>query len=680
VADTSVASPVDPTTYALLTAAVQDTRNRGQLHIFLGDPLSDMVDKTVVEPGGNFSPGLWTCGVSIWIQDDNGCHNADTTKSTKISSQFGSDGRPPTVVSSWAASDRVVTNELATLSSEGAEGCDFLQIALSSGKSRTRIFLVVRSEGPAGASLTELREESTRALVTNDGTRITAESATAAASITRTSSGELVGMILLGSAEAGNPWSGAVKVEHAFASHPGGDLLSLTRPYENYSVDVGLAVARERWDRAIPARVFAPDPRVSLSWEAHAHHLLTNAENGIPRIAVVDYPVLWMRDSTIQVRALDNLGRADLARRACDHLAPTVFSGGFGAEADAPGQGIWALVSHAESTGDLRWLRSIYPDIVRRVEWLDRMRTTTTTLRSPSMNRMPKYLSSPAINLVCLPSDDGLIVGRMDWQYPGFYINAWAVRGYRSAARAAALLGEATQEALWTQTANDLDSRVTTRLLPLFGNERDSVVTPYPTGAALGEGSTLKDRFAHWFEKNRLDQGGQRVPELLWTYFEAAQAHNALDLGLTEQAWVTIGPLLDGPGPWALHAFGEGEPAGNESAPFGGLGMARGWLDPSSAANGNMPHGWTSAEMVNLIRAIFVRDDEDTLVLGAGVPSSWWGPGATFGVTGLPTRWGPLTFTAVAKSDHKWFYTVDTKAPWVAVTESPDPKPEVTAH
>lgn len=48
----------------------------------------------------------------------------------------------------------------------------------------------------------------------------------------------------------------------------------------------------------------------------------------------------------------------------------------------------------------------------------------------------------------------------------------------------------------------------------------------------------------------------------------------------------------------------------------------RGWLDERSALGGNIPHNWIAAEIMYLIRDIFVTEEEGGLVLGRGVPET----------------------------------------------------------
>ena len=64
-------------------------RNRGKAIIFLGSPLSDGCDKTTVEPGNVYSPGVWTCGVSVWIETDDGLCTPDMLPDDGIEWTFG---------------------------------------------------------------------------------------------------------------------------------------------------------------------------------------------------------------------------------------------------------------------------------------------------------------------------------------------------------------------------------------------------------------------------------------------------------------------------------------------------------------------------------------------------------------------------------------------------------------
>lgn len=198
-------------------------------------------------------------------------------------------------------------------------------------------------------------------------------------------------------------------------------------------------------------------------------------------------------------------------------------------------------------------------------------------------------------------------------------------------------------------------------LLADCGNDRDPVVTPYPTGVLTGD-KRLRSRFAGWYRARRLDPDGTRRTEPLWTYFEAAQIHNAMLPGLTREAWVNLdGMLADG---GDASVYGEGKPGGGEMLPFRNGDGLRGWLNRQTAAWGNMPHNWTNAEMVNLIRDLFVREEAEGIVLGSGVPSPWLAPGSSFGVRNMPTTQGVVSYEVRIGAGGKPEVKYDGPAPY----------------
>ena len=95
---------------------------------------------------------------------------------------------------------------------------------------------------------------------------------------------------------------------------------------------------------------------------------------------------------------------------------------------------------------------------------------------------------------------------------------------------------------------------------------------------------------------------------------------------------------------------------------------ARGWLDPEHARGGNMPHNWTSAEMITCLRDMFVCERDGKLVLGLGAPQSWREPGNSYGVRGLPTDMGAVSYTVTWGSDGKPSVDYDGPEGWVLHT------------
>jgi hypothetical protein len=360
------------------------------------------------------------------------------------------------------------------------------------------------------------------------------------------------------------------------------------------------------------------------------------------------------------LRALEYAGLTDLTRAGCDYLSDLIFSGGFGCESDNPGEGIWALAYHYAMTKDKKWLEEIYPGIQKRVEWICKMMAAKEPLFLAGDARTPWCLTQPGANIVCLASNGGLVHGRMDWHSPDFYINNWCCRGLRDAAKLADVIGDAGSAKEWRGLAERMKMKISENLIPLSEgvNERDGCVTPYPCGVFGKDDKEFKGWFGDWFRENRLDERGQRRPENDWTYFEAAQIHNAFLLGFTDMAWRALDGFLSDGRFGENYIFTEGKFGGTENLPYNNMPENRGWLK-EGASGGNMPHNWTGAEVFTMLRDMFVAEDTENgrLVLANCVPDAWRGPGNRFGVKNMPTVFGEISYMITFGDEGR--YTVE---------------------
>ena len=57
---------------------------------------------------------------------------------------------------------------------------------------------------------------------------------------------------------------------------------------------------------------------------------------------------------------------------------------------------------------------------------------------------------------------------------------------------------------------------------------------------------------------------------------------------------------------------------------------------------GDMPHTWVGACFINAIRGLFIYEDGDTLVLGAGIDPAWVEEGKHIRIQNAPTRFGRM--------------------------------------
>ena len=371
-----------------LIRRARETPNRGCVHVFMGDPRSDGCDKTTVEPGNAFSPGVWTCGVSVWMNPGSGWVTADDLSDDEIECTFIAEpGEAPVVESRYAVGPIRLRHRLWHLGEEGARGVDYSHLDVSASRAcEAALAVVVRDVGPAGGRIESLDwDTASRTLTVNGAIRLVFEDAVERCVISPAggdwdspAAAALVRLRL----DGGEGASLRFKAVHGFQDRAFSAELAECEPPAVLTVDEALGEATSHWREALPARVFAPDPRVALAWERCACHIQAAMECGLPRIGAVNYPIFWIRDCVIVLRALDLMGRHDLARIGNDYLAPLQFGGGFGAESDASGEGVWSLVRHAAMTRDDEWLERRFEQLRERVRWIERMLTATAPLRA----------------------------------------------------------------------------------------------------------------------------------------------------------------------------------------------------------------------------------------------------------------------------------------------------------
>jgi hypothetical protein len=72
------------------------------------------------------------------------------------------------------------------------------------------------------------------------------------------------------------------------------------------------------------------------------------------------------------------------------------------------------------------------------------------------------------------------------------------------------------------------------------------------------------------------------------------------------------------------------------------------WRDPSGPSFiGDLPHTWISAEYMLAMCTMFAyeREEDESLVIAAGVAEEWLSDGSTVGVKNLPTYYGNLSYS-----------------------------------
>jgi hypothetical protein len=637
--------------------------HRSDTHVMLGVPRSHESLKTVVEPGNSFSPGVGSFGVSTWVY----AHRAgrlyapEQMPLEELHWRF-LDGHLPVLISTWRAGAVEVESRL--LADGDADLCDvkdFFSVALrSEAGAEVSLYLVVRSFGPAGGPVTHLALGDDGLLVeVNHFPLLYAEDPLDGfGAVSYAQTGEDVGGFLQRGAlppaqavEDDSTWAsgaleyrvrlepGAARTLHFVLPVKANDpfLTWLERPRRPLRVAEVERDFAARWREGLVIELEVPDERFRDAFYTQLAHLSMFTVHDAPRICPVSYPVWWLRDGAYVVTALDRGGFHEFADRACRAIMHRDAFGGFGAEGDGPGEALWMLAERYLLSRDGAYLREAYPHLRRKAELLLEMRRAERPMRRHAEHIVPKYALCPWNDLLCLPPREGLIMGRMDGHYPIFWVNGFAYAGLLRAARCARALGEIADAERYEAEAAEVRAAMLRAAEAEFGgNERDLASALWPTGWATGFDETVVTKFAEHWERVRCP-GGRYAPEPLWTYFEAAQAHNRLLLGERENAWASIEHFLTHHAAPGLYTYHEGE--GDENS-FLLWQHVRGW-DRIGCVT---PHGWTASELFHLLRDCLVYEQDEELVIGAGVPESWLRSGRHFGIAHAPSHFGEVSW------------------------------------
>jgi hypothetical protein len=631
--------------------------NRSDTHVILGVPDSHEAFKTPVEPGNSFSPGVGSYGVSTWAFVGGKLYAPEDLPLNEIEWSFA-DSKAPILVSKWRAGQVEVQSRLFTDGDSVLSNInDYLTVELrNSGETavEARFYLVIRSFGAGGGPIRKLA-------FSNGGLEVNGrvicqasnrEAGFGAVSYEKEASDVSVylrdGKLPKSAAEVedNSSWaSGALEyscslqpgevkrfdfVFQAHGSHHRVQWLPELAPVEIAPVEAEL---RKHWKGVLGIELNLPDRRFAEAFHAQIMHLAMFTVAGQPRITPISYPLWWLRDGAYVVMALDRAGMHGFAEQAVRDVAHKDAFGGFGSEGDGPSQGLWMIGEHWLLTRSAEFLREMYPHIERKADLLGKMMRTKVPIKKHTDLCTPEMMLAPESDLMCLPSEENWIVGRMDLHFPTYWINGFAWLGLTMAARCAKAMG--ADGSRFSADADALLHSLRSRVPTLFGkNARDFNSALWPSGWASKYRSEIEQSF-EGFWRNERNPDGKYVSEADWTYFEAGQAHNMLLLGWRERAWKGIEHFLTqhtAPGLYTWH-----EAHGDENSSLQWQ-RTRGWDRISYVT----PHGWTAAEVFLLLRDCLVREHGDTLVIGSGIPADWLD--SEFSVTGLPTYFGKVSF------------------------------------
>ena len=573
-------------------------------HVILATPGTREEDKAYHEPGGSFSPAVASFGVSIWIVDEQGTLKAtsDSIPLNQIHQQF--------IYPDGQVIPGILTETSDYKATWSAAGVGRWQLNFQPlTNENTQPMIVIRSVGPAGAAIESLNWDNQKLMINN---RWSVKLTPAPTAVYLGEEGEQGWMSERG---ARTVWKGEEGWGYARFELGDGKVWNLTIEDSAFQPKPELSTFQSK-----PAlELDLPERQFSDSLNAQVAHLMMSLVDKQTRPSdPMAVPFPWQRDGAYTLVALARSGQLAVAQELSTYFATKDFFGGFGPEADAPGLAIWALEEVAVRLDDPKYDQWLWPHVQRKAEFILKMLSAKQQIHQPVTAPIWPFMEkNPELTLVADPTQDGLIIGRMDLHRPLLYINAVSYRGLLDAASLAERVNHPADAKRWRIKAAELQKAwIKAFKPPESDNDRTYISSLWQSWIAASHQDSLLQRLQKRWSEIRDDKGAFRQPRL-WTYFDVAETHQWLFLGKPEQVWTNLKWFWEHQASPGLYTWWEG---GEQGASWQDV---RGWVN----APHTTPHYWTASEMLllqlDMLAYIDQAENESTLVIGAGIPVEW---------------------------------------------------------
>jgi len=388
-----------------------------------------------------------------------------------------------------------------------------------------------------------------------------------------------------------------------------------------------------------------------------AAHILINRDGPALHPGPRRYARSWIRDGVLMGAALLRAGLCDPIRDFLRWYRQYIAEDGGipdcvdrdGAEwlpeHDAFGQFLFGVMEHFRFAGDRAFLEEMRP-------WAERVLARMEALRSRRLTE--EYRTPEKRGRYGLLPESMSHEGYMAHPVHAYWDDFWALQGFRDASALAAALGDRAEADRLARLADRFSEDLRASLADTIARRGIDYVPgsvefgdfdPAATSLAAGLLGQLPllprpeiDRTFDKYMAGFRDRAAGRVDWNNYSAYEVRIAGALVRLGRRQDALDLLTFLLSD----------RRIPAWNQWPEIS-------WRDPAGPAFiGDLPHTWISAEYVLAVSALFAfeREEDGSLVVGAGVDPAWMDDGFEVGVRNLPTRCGRLSFRMRREGDH----------------------------
>lgn len=383
-------------------------------------------------------------------------------------------------------------------------------------------------------------------------------------------------------------------------------------------------------------------------------HVLINRDGPAIQPGSRSYERSWIRDGAMTSEMLLRMGHEEVAKEFLAWYAPYQFANGKvpccvdrrGAdpvpENDSGGEFLFLIDAIYRYTGDEQLLRSMWPAVVKAVEFMDKLRLSERTPENQQGDRAAFYGLMPASI-----SHEGYSAKPMH----SYWDNFWALGGYEASIRIARALKEKKQMTAFIESRDQFRSDLYRSLNIAM---RTHKIDYLPGAAELGDFDATSTTIAlapvgetQMLPPNELHATFERY----WKHFVERKTDTTWD-AYTPYEWRNLGAFI------RLRWRDRGEDLieffmnDRRPAEWNQWAEVVGREPRKSRFIGDMPHGWVASDYGRSLLDMFAyeRPADETLVLMAGVPEAWTRKEG-FEVRNLRTPFGPLSYSLKIEDD-----------------------------
>jgi hypothetical protein len=402
------------------------------------------------------------------------------------------------------------------------------------------------------------------------------------------------------------------------------------------------------WTRACSgvAELKVPDERIKFLYDSAVRTLvLLSADEIVP--GPYTYRRFWFRDACLMMNALIAIGLAGRCGRILAGFPARQLTSGYfrsqDGEWDSNGQVLWILDRYLALTGERlsdAWLRAVG----KAVQWIDRKRVRNGD-DSFHAGLLPAGFSAEHLG----PND----------HY--YWDDFWSEAGLRAAGRIYERLGRGDEARRATALAEDLRQAIDRSIarLPAWRSLAGIPASPYRRIDAGAVGSLVADYPLQLYPPGAPLVMATVEALLAKCFLRGGFFQDVIHSGLNAYLTLDIAQTLLRAGDQRFR--GLVETVTGLASPTGQWPEA---IHPLTGGGcmGDGQHGWAAAEWVMMIRNLFVREEDDRLIIGSGLFREWLETEGELSLGPTLTWWGPVTMRldnparkAALSVESRWF-------------------------